>query len=287
MTRKNQAITLSIQERDKKALETLALEFGQIWGDKPNISKLLKAIARKELRIAPNHDWTTERIKTLEQARKLLLDEGYILESEEIAKILQERSELTLQFRSEIEKFLQKPKPAWRKNIEDFTHRHQPFCLTYQDAAERQWGFTVLHGQLRSIEKHQYLVCTCDETEGNQDIPELKHNWTFRLDRIQDAVVTPVKFDWQANLDVIQVEFKVLGGLAFAYAREAPKPDDVLVGEIEGSPPQRSVIRNVWSTFWFFREIARYWEDCEIVSPESVRSHFQAKVQSLWQNYLH
>lgn len=285
MTRKNEAITLSIAEREKKELEKLALEFGKVWGDKPNISKLIKAIARQELSIAPNHDWTPQRIEALEGARKLLLDQGYTLEAQEIAKILQERSELTVQFRSEIEKFLQKPKPAWRQNIENLIKRQQPFRLTYQDAIERTWNFTVLHGQLRLIEKHQYLVCTCDETEGNQDIPVLQHNWTFRLDRIQDAVVVPVKLAWQPNLDIIPAEFRVFRSLSFAYGKEEPKTDDISVGEIEGDPPQRLIMRNVWSTFWFFREIAKYWEDCEIVSPDVVRDRFKAKVRIIGQQY--
>jgi len=286
MTRKNQAITLSIEERDKKALGNLAMEFGQTWGtSKPNISKLLKTIARNELKIVANHDWTPQRINALEQARKTLLDQGFCGEAEEIAQILQERSELTLQFRHEIEKFLQKPRPIWRQNIENFIKRQQPFRLCYQDVAERQWNFTVLHGQLRLIEQHQYLVCTCDETEGNQDIAPLQHNWTFRLDRIQDAVVNPVKFQWQSNLDLINVEFKVLRGLAFAYAKEEPKIDDVLVGEIEGDPPQRIVTRQIWSTFWFFREIAKYLNDCEILSPDSMREKFKTKVQDLSEKY--
>lgn len=285
MTRKNQAITLSITERNKKALEHLALEFGKTWGDKPNISQLIKAIACQELLIAANHDWTNQRIETLEQARKLLLDNGLISDAEEIAKILQSRNELTLQFRAEIEKFLAKPKPQWRKNLENFIKRQQTFRLTYQDAAERQWTFTVLHGELRLIEKHQYLICTCDETQENQDLPELKHNWTFRLDRIQEAVVTPVTFPWQPKLDFIEVQFKVLRGLAFAYGKEEPKPDDILIGEIEGDPPQRLITRQVWSSFWFFREIAKYWDDCEIIAPESLRERFTEKVQLLRKIY--
>lgn len=285
MTRKNEAITLSIQAREKKALENLALEFGKMWGDKPNISKLIKAIARKEIKISPNHDWSHQRVETLEQIRKFLLDQGLILEAEEIAQILQERSELTIQFRQEIEKFLHKPKPLWRKNIERFIKQQQPFKLSYQDASERQWIFTVIYGELRTIEKHQYLVCTCEETEGNQDLPELQHNWGFRLDRIQEAVVTAIYLPWQPHLDMIPVQFKVYRGLAFAYGKEAPKKDDILVGEIEGDPPERLITRQVWSSFWFFREIAKYWDDCEIVSPESLREEFKRKLNVLRQMY--
>ncbi|WP_069790318.1 WYL domain-containing protein [Cyanobacterium sp. IPPAS B-1200] len=279
MTRKNQAITLSINEKEKKALESLALEFGKTWGDKPNVSKLIKAIALNQLKIAVNNDWNNQRIETLEKARKLLLDFGFILEAEEIAKILIERSEFKNMFSSrEIEQFLDKPKPLWRKNIENFIKRQQPFKLTYQDASERLWNFTVIHGQLRIIEKHQYLVCTCQEAEGNQDIIELKHNWTFKLDRIQEAVVTPVELSWQPDLDMIEVQFKVYRGLAFAYSKEEIKQDDIFKGDIEDSPPSRLIIRNVWSTFWFFREISNYWNDCEIIAPESVRQKFCQKL---------
>lgn len=286
MTRKNQAITLSIQEKEKKALEDLALEFGKTWGDKPNISKLIKSIASHELKIAINNDWSIQRIEILEQARKLLLDLGFILEAEEIAKILIERSEFkNTSSRREMEIFLTKPKPLWRENIEDFIKLQQPFKLTYQDASDRLWNFTVIHGQLRIIEKHQYLVCTCNETHGNEDLPELCHNWTFRLDRIEEAVVSPLKLSWQLNLDTIEVQFKVYGRLAFAYGKEEVKQDDIFQGEIQGNPPYRLITRNIWSSFWFFREIAKYWNNCEIIYPESIKCKFREKLSQLNQIY--
>ncbi|PHV63998.1 WYL domain-containing protein [Cyanobacterium aponinum] len=286
MTRKNQAVTLSIGEREKKALENLALEFGKTWGDKPNVSKLIKAIALKELKITVNDDWNSQRIETLEKARKLLLDVGFILEAEEIARILIERSELQDIFITrEIEQFLAKPKPLWRKNIENFIQKQQPFKLTYQDASDNLLNFTVIHGQFKIIEKHQYLVCTCRETEGNDDIIELKHNWTLRLDRIQEAVVNRVELSWQPELDMIEAEFKVFGNLAFAYGKEEVKIDDTFKGEIEGSPPHRLIRRKVWSSFWFFREIARYWDSCKIISPDSLREKFYEKLLNL--NHLY
>ncbi|MBO1047505.1 MAG: WYL domain-containing protein [Dolichospermum sp. DEX182a] len=62
MSRKGQSITLSVSERDKAELEAIpterfaiALEFGMMWGEDPNISKLIKAIAQHEL-ISNNHD---------------------------------------------------------------------------------------------------------------------------------------------------------------------------------------------------------------------------------------
>jgi hypothetical protein len=58
----------------KTALEILASEFGLLWGDKPNISKLIKEIARNKLKIAPNHDWKPDRLQMLQQAIDSLID---------------------------------------------------------------------------------------------------------------------------------------------------------------------------------------------------------------------
>ena len=62
MPRKRPSVTLSIEESEKLALEQLALDFDQKWGEKPNVSKLLKAIADGKLRLAVNHGWDRDRI---------------------------------------------------------------------------------------------------------------------------------------------------------------------------------------------------------------------------------
>ena len=49
MSRKGKSITLSVSDREKAELETLALEFGCTWGERPNISKLVESIARRQL----------------------------------------------------------------------------------------------------------------------------------------------------------------------------------------------------------------------------------------------
>ncbi|MEM9819015.1 MAG: WYL domain-containing protein, partial [Cyanobacteria bacterium P01_D01_bin.6] len=120
MTRKGQSITLSLSEADKAHLQQLADEFGQTWGNKPNISKLVKAIARNELRIALNHDWPTERINALNKARGLLVDAGDIETAMEIATLLLERSELTIPLRQELKAFAAQPAHPWRLEIDQF-----------------------------------------------------------------------------------------------------------------------------------------------------------------------
>jgi hypothetical protein len=56
MTRKNESITLSCVEADKKALEKLAVKHGCTWGDKPNISELIQRIAQGKLEIVTSKE---------------------------------------------------------------------------------------------------------------------------------------------------------------------------------------------------------------------------------------
>lgn len=51
MSRKNESVTLSLDEGQKALLESLALEFGCTWGDRPNVSELMKRIATGKLKV--------------------------------------------------------------------------------------------------------------------------------------------------------------------------------------------------------------------------------------------
>jgi hypothetical protein len=279
MTRKNRSITLSIEEHEKVQLEQLALEFGQTWGDRPNVSKLLKAIAQGKLRLAANHDWDRDRIDTLNRALNLLKDEGSLNEALALAHLLLERSELNHPLRQEIQAWVEQPSAPWRIDIDRCIRQQRPFRLTYQDAADRLWHFTVRHARIDRHEDRQYLNCWCDETEGNQDVDALRHNWSLRLDRIPpEAVISPAEGCWQPELSHIEVEFLLLGGLAFGY-RSKTKAD--LVNEWQPERQRRRVVRRVSNTFWFLREVRRYGADCVISSPPSIREQFVGDLR-LW-----
>lgn len=283
MTRKGSAITLSLQDPEKAALSELAQAFGMKWGDnKPNISKLIKAIAKRELLISHNNDWSVERIQLLNSSIKALTDLGQTNEAQAIVQLLLDRAELTIPLRAELSKYLDPPPLPWRQKIDEFLFQHQPFRLTYRDATEREIRFTVLYGEIRLVEKRQYLACQCIESEGNQDVSGLQHNWFLRLDRIQEAIVTPLNKKWEQGLETILVEFHLTGRLAFAYEQ---KPIDQKVMDLEGDRPTKRVLRPVSSTFWFFREIFPYGEDCEIIAPAEVRDRFAQKVQRLAERY--
>jgi predicted DNA-binding transcriptional regulator YafY len=271
-----------LREQDKAELEKLACELGMMWGDRPNISKLVEAIARRQLSIAPNNDWTEPRIKALVKAVRALSDAGHIEDAQVIAKLLLERSELSSPLRKEIERFQENLPPAWRFEIEGYIRRQQPFQLSYQDAAERLWSFTVRYAQMTHHEERKYLDCWCEQTTGNQDVEELQHNWSLRLDRITDATISPISGNWLSKLDEILVEMHLLHGLAFAYQA---KSEDVTNEWLPDRERVRRVVRRVSSTFWFIREVLRYAPDCVIVSPQSVRQRFKDKLIALYQHY--
>jgi hypothetical protein len=282
MSRKGQSITLSISERDKAELEAIAREFGMMWGEDPNISKLIKAIAQRQLLIGNNNDWKETRIRALHRCINALTDIGQIEQAQIIANLLLERSELSLPLRGEIERFLENLPPPWRLEIDRYILREQPFQLSYQDATGRLLNFTVRHAKAAPHEKRQYLDCWCEETEGNFDIPELVHNWSLRLDRITDAAVTSISGEWRTNLDEIKVEMHLFAGLAFAYQA---KPEDDISEWLADKARVRRVVRRVSSTFWFSREVMQYTPDCVVILPENVRDRLKQKLLTLCQLY--
>ncbi len=283
MGRRGQSITLSISDKDKEQLEQIAIEQGMMWGDRPNISRLVEAIARRELLIGRNNNWSEACIRALHQAIQTLIDAGHSESAQTVAQLLAERSELSIPLRSEIERFLETPLASWRLEIDQYIRRQTPFQLTYRDAADRPWSFTIRHARITPYERRQYLECWCEETEGNQDLPELQHNWTLRLDRIPDAALGTVQGRWRPDLDHLDVEMHLLEGLAFAYESKTRDVSNEWLRDC--NPPTRQIIRRVSSTFWFFREVLRYGEDCIIVSPKFVQERFKQKLHVLCEQY--
>ena len=283
MSRKGESITLSISDRDKAQLEELALELGMMWGDRPNISKLVEAIARKQIQISQNTEWSSDRIEALKSAYRLLSDMGELDRAKIIASLLLERSELTSPLRREIEKSLDNIPESWRKTIDRYIKQKQPFRLRYLDAADRPYEFSIYYAQVNPHDKRLYLDCWCEEIEGSNDILMLQHNRCLRLDRIpNEAAITSIQGKWRSQLDQIHVTFNLSGNLAHAYQS---KEEDIDNTWLENQPI-RQIIRKISSTFWFYREIMPYAEDCEIIAPDDVREKFIEKVRSFYLKYF-
>jgi len=283
VSRKGQSITLSISDEDKTQLEAIARKLGVMRGDRPNISGLVEAIARQQFQVAPNNNWSEIQIAASVKAIPALTDAGKVEEAQVVASLLLERSELSIPVREELQRFIKTPPVAWRQEIDRYILRQQPFQISYHDAADRLWSFTIRYAQITLHEQRHYLDCWCDETEGNQDLAELQHNWCLRLDRIPEAAIAPIEGKWRKNLDRIPVEMHLFRGLGFAYRTKTGQ--DTINEWLPDVPQVRRVIRQVSNTFWFFREVLRYGEDCEIVSPDNVRDRFKQKLRNLCQLY--
>ena len=277
MSRKGESITLSISERDKAQLEELASKFGMLWGERPNISKLIEAIARHQLVIAPNHDWSKSRLEALVQSVRTLTDAGKSDEALAIVSLLLERGELSIPLRSEVERFKENRPPDWRIQIDNYILRNQPFQLSYQDATDKTWSFTVRHAQINPHERREYLDCWCEETEGNLDVPELTNNWSLRLDRITEATIMPIQGQWRSTLAQIEVEIHIVGGLAFAY--QTKTNEDMINEWLAEKQGVKRVVKQISNTYWFIRYVLQNIPDIVVVSPESVRDRVKQKLQ--------
>lgn len=283
MGRKGRSITLSLSDENKERLEELALHYDMTWGDRANISKLIEAIARQKLKIAPNHDWSVERIKLLDRARNLLIDAGKMGDARAIAELLRSRTELTIPFRQQLEQFLERDVRSWRLQIERYISREQPFQLSYQDAADNLFQFTIHHARIVPRNDRQYLDCWCEEISNSDDLSELAHNRTLRLDRIIDATVTPAKAIWRKDLATEEVEMLLYGGLFFNYRSKQGR--DLLVERLEDRPQTLRVVRTITSSFWFMRDILPYGADCEVIRPAGLREKMGAIAQKMQQRY--
>jgi hypothetical protein len=285
VSRKGESITLSISERDKTQLEEIAIELGMKWGNRPNISKLVEAIARKQIQISKNNDWASDRIESLARTYRLMLDYGELEKAQIIAHLLLERSEINNPLRREIEKFLDKPPEIWRHTIDLYIKQQQPFHLQYLDAAEHPHQFAIYHAKIANHDKRQYLDCWCQDIATSDTIPALQHNRSLRLDRIPpETAITPINGKWRSQLDHILVTFNLSGNLAFAYV---PREEDKSNTWLNSNPPTRQITRKISNTFWFYREILPYADNCEIIDPKDIRQNFLEKVRSLYQKYIY
>ena len=283
MGRKGESITLSISDRDKTQLEEIALELGMTWGDRPNISKLVEAIARKQIQISKNNDWASDRIESLTRTYRLMIDYGELEKAQVIAHLLLERSELNNPLRRDIERFIDKPPEIWRHTIDRYIKQQQPFSLQYLDAAEHPHQFSIYYATVAAHDKRLYLDCWCEDIARTDTVLALQHNRSLRLDRIPpEAAITPIQGKWRSQLDQIHVTFNLSGNLAFAYK---PRDEDIDNTWLDCNPITRQIIRKISNTFWFYREIMPYAEECEIIEPKDVREKFKEKVRSLYLKY--
>src|SRR4028118_476398 len=279
MPRKKEALTLSVPPGTKEQSEAIASRLNILWGKKPSPSGLIVAIAQQQLEVGQRFPLTSVQVQSLEQAAKLLIDSGYIPEAQTLIALVLERANLEPPQRQSLLQLISQPVEAWQVLLDQRIENRQPFRLYYQDAQKKAWEFTVRYAQIKVREKRFYLETWNEETEGNYDIPELAHNRSLRLDRITNLATLPIEGEWRDNQDFVKVQLHFYRGLARAYEAKAEDVSDTWDGNV------RKVVKEVSNTFWLIREVSQYWEDCEIVSPESVRDRVKQKLRLQCQQY--
>ncbi|MBD2013178.1 WYL domain-containing protein [Microcoleus sp. FACHB-53] len=281
MPRKKETITLSIPPGTKEQLEAIARRLNILWGKEPSISGLIVAIAQQAVEVGQPFTLNSSQVKALQQAIKALKDAGQVGEAQTVLALLLDKGKLEAPLRQSLLQQVSQPAQGWRILIEDLINKQQPFHLVYRNSQNQELEYTVRYAEIPFYEKRFYLQVWCEETKDvEEDIPELSelwHNRCLRFDRIRS--VLPISGDWQGQLDYIKVYLQFRGWLAKAYE---PKDDD-LENELMGDV--RNVVRRVANPFWLIREVSRYWEDCVILAPDSLRDRLKQKLRSLCHLY--
>lgn len=281
MPRKKDTITLSIPPGTKEKLEEIARSLNITWGKEPSISGLIVAIAEKSLEVGKPFVLDSNQVNALQQAIKALNDAGRIGESQTILTLLLERGNLDASIRQSLLKQASKLVQAWRSQIDEYRQKQQPFYLFYENSQGEELQYTVRYAEPRFFDKRFYLMIWCEETEDveNQipDLPELWHNRTLIFDRIR--LIVPASGEWREGLDDIKVYLHFRGWMVKSYQRREDDLEDEMIGDV------RQVVRRVVNELWLIREVARYWENCVIVSPESLRNRLKQKLLSLCNLY--
>jgi predicted DNA-binding transcriptional regulator YafY len=283
MPRKKETITLSVPPGTKEQLEAIADRLGIHWGTKPSPSGLVTKIAQQEFEVATPFRFSSGQATALRQAIKDLMDGGHTEEAKSVITLLLDRGDLETPLRRDLMRQVDQTIENWRSRIDDFINQNQPFHLAYGNSQDQAVDFTVRYATIIFYEKRFYLQAWCEETEDSQDAPELRHNRCFRIDRIQGLF--PVSGSWYGHLDTVDVQFHLKNWLAKAYEAKEDDIDSQLIENGANLGCYRLVTRRISNSFWFFREILRYGEDCEIITPDNLRQQFRQKVRSLMDCY--
>jgi len=282
VNRKKETITLSIPPGTREKLEALARRFQIFWGKTPSPSGLITAIAEGRLEVGQPFTLSNTQVSALEQGIKILISSGYIGEAQTLSSLLLERGNLEAPLRQSVMQRVGSFHQAWRILIDRQIELQQPFRLLYTNSQAQELEYTVRFAQITFIEKQFYLEIWCDETEDispedQKDFPELIHNRCLRLDRIR--AIVPLEGEWGDGIDFIEVQLHFKGEMAQAYQAKSGDTQNEIVDGI------RIVTRKVTNHFWLVREVLPYGDNCNVVTPESIRQRIYAELIKLWGNY--
>jgi hypothetical protein len=276
MTRKGAAITLSLNETDKASLQAIALQYGLTWGDKPNISGLVEAIAQGKYKVVSNSDWSPDLIEVIDKARKALLEIGEIKSAKMIAQLLIQRSELPPSLFVVLQDLLGFQSPAWMLKLDRCISQKKCFQLSFADHVTGiVHDFSIYYAEIIVVDKIQNLFCWCKEIKGKSQLP---HNWSFRFDQIAEACISEITEGRWKKLESIDLTFKLHGSTALAYLQHS---QDSWNDWCPNNSGVRLVVRSITDIPKTFAELRGYGGDCEIVAPADLAREYYGEIDQM------
>lgn len=275
MGRQKDTLTLSVPHGTKERLEAIAADLGIIRGSQPSSSGLVAALAEKRIHVYTGSRLADDQVGALLRAIAALVDLGQLDKANSLLRLLLEQGDLAAALQQELIEKMSHAQTPYRDQVEGHIARKEPFLLFYEDAKCQQHQFRIRFARVAQYDRHSYLEFWTDETEGNFDVPELRHNWHVRFDRIKHVLPFPGVGEWRGSLDAVEARFRIVGdAVAYYEARE----DDLA---LERSDDGRELIvtRQVYSSFWFLREVMSRDSSCELLAPDALRQRFLERLE--------
>jgi hypothetical protein len=271
-------LQIKIDGHHEPALRQLAQSRGKIRREpRGNIKELIEAIATEEIPLGEKMSVPVQEalLRVLNEAVSNGLTEDTQLISEWLAINTGANSAISVEAQR-----LAKLENDWVRQVKELIRDRRPFqVVTPRGSYSVLWAefWVPTEGQRR-----RQLLTWCEES--SSELPELTHNRTFKLNR-QDVTIVPLSNKaWRyQGIDTINAIIELRGSLARTYQ---PRPEDVWEEIIQiDNQVIRRVTKKIWSTFWLFQSVSRYWSDCVILAPNSMREHFLADLEKTMKLY--
>lgn len=274
MARLKEALTLSVPPGTKQQLDELAERLGFRWGDRPNASALVAALAEGSVALGTGLKLGAPDVQALVLAANALIDTGQTEPARVLTELLVAHGGLAVPLRTQLLQRLGKSDDSRRQAIDEKIAAKQPFYLYYRSARGTEYQFTVRFARVSFRERRSYLEIWCEETESSSELAGLTHNRFLRLDRALGLSVVASGGGWRDGLDQIEVRFKLTGALAKEFELT---PEDI---SKESVGDDLIVTRLTASAFWLLRELKAYGAYCEVLSPPELRERMRTELRA-------
>lgn len=182
--------------------------------------------------------------------------------------------------------------PEIAQSIASFIDAKKPFTIAYSKATGEIEQYSLLYAEIvhRGGDESSrpggswYLEGYCDTPNPKAELPELAHNRTFLIDRLEDAISAPGRGKWhKPGLQTIDIVLQLSGGLAHNYkpleGRDLPDRDKWL------DATTREVVWRCNSVLWAKRPILRYGASCKVIGPANFRDLVIQEIAEMVKNY--